>query len=102
MGSRVDQGGKEGRLAEADAAARLRVVAEEVGSGAYLLMVEPEPTDEQGLRAPLRDGRSVHLYSYDATHGKALSPCIGFTKQFLRRLILGNPYRIFTEILFAP
>jgi hypothetical protein len=69
-------------LAKADATAWLRAVAEEVGSGAHLLMVEPEPADEQGLRAALRNGRSVHLYSYDATHGKTLSPCVGLSNSF--------------------
>jgi hypothetical protein len=38
------------RLAKAHVTARLSGVGEEVGGGAHLRLVEPEQTDEQGLR----------------------------------------------------
>jgi len=54
LGSRVGQGGQEGRLAEAGAATRLCSTAEALGGGAHLLLALSEQKDEQGLREAVR------------------------------------------------
>jgi hypothetical protein len=53
MGQGVGQGGQEGRLAKADAAARLCGSTPQVGGGANLLLARPKQDDEQGLREAL-------------------------------------------------
>ena len=62
MGTGMGQGGQEGRLAKADAAARVRGFASQVGGGEDLLLAWPEQEDEQGLRAPVRERGSVFVY----------------------------------------
>ncbi len=59
LGAGMGQGGQEGRLAKAYAAARVGGFAEEVGGGADLLLAWPEQEDEQGLRALVRERGSV-------------------------------------------
>jgi hypothetical protein len=73
-------------LAEADAAARLYGIAEALGCGAHLLLALSEQADEQGLRKVVRHKRSFRLRGDDASDGKAIGPCIGFSKQFLQAL----------------
>src|SRR5215210_4466608 len=74
------------RLGEAHAASRLQGVAEEVGGGAYLLVVEPEQTDEQGLREAMRECGSVRVRGHDSSDGAAISMCLRLSRQFLERL----------------
>jgi hypothetical protein len=51
-------------VGEAHAAERLPRATEEVGSGADLLVVvEPQPKDEQGLRKAVRQRRGVLVYA---------------------------------------
>ncbi len=45
------------------------------GCGAYVRLVVPQPSDEDGLRAAVRDERSVHLCSDDSPYGEAVGPC---------------------------
>ena len=61
----MGQGGQEeGPLAKAYAAARVGGFAEEeVGGGADLLLAWPQQEDEQGLRALVRERRSVQRSS---------------------------------------
>ena len=80
----MGQGGQEGRLAKADAAARVGGFAEEVGGGADLLLAGPEQEDEQGLRALVRERGSVRLrHGHDSTDGEASGSCLRIIRQFL-------------------
>ena len=83
MGRGVGQGRREGRLAEANAAEGLSGIAKEVGSGADILLVGPEQTDEQGLREAVRQHTSVRLRSHDPSNGEAVDPCLRISRQFL-------------------
>jgi hypothetical protein len=93
--------GQKSQLAQADAATRLRGIAEALGSRAHLFLAGPEQKDEQGLREVVRNKRSVRLCSDDASDGEAIGSCISFSKQFLERLS-GNskvaPFRAPTSL----
>jgi hypothetical protein len=80
----MGQGGQGDRLAEADAAARVGGLTPQMGGRAHVLVAGPEQEDEQGLREVVCNERSLCLRSDDASYGKAVGPCIGFFKQFLR------------------
>jgi hypothetical protein len=71
-------------LAEAYAAARLRGIAQTLGRGAHLLLALSEQADEQGLREVVRNERSFRLRGDDASDGKTIGPCIGFSNSFSR------------------
>ena len=86
----MGQGGQEeGPLAKAYAAARVGGFAEEeeVGGGADLLLAWPEQEDEQGLRALVRERRSVRLRGHDLTDGEASGSCLRLSRQFLHALL---------------
>src|SRR5215210_2900952 len=78
----MGQGGQEGRLASADAAARVRAFASQVGGGEDLLLALSEPSYEQGLRAALRKRRSVHLRGHDTADGEEAGTSLRISKQF--------------------
>jgi hypothetical protein len=59
----MGQGGESYRLGEAHAAERLPGATEEVGSGADLLLVEPQPKNEQGLRERLCASAEAFVYA---------------------------------------
>jgi hypothetical protein len=80
----VGQGRQKGRLAEAHAGARVSGSAAPLGGGAHLLMALSEQEDEQGLQEVVRQRGGIHLRSYDALDDKAVGPCLGILKQFLR------------------
>ena len=86
LGAGMGQVGQEGRLAKADAAARVGGFAEEVGGGADLLLAGPEQEDEQGLRALVRERGSVRLRGHDSTDGEASGSCLRLSRQFLHAL----------------
>src|SRR5918994_1548362 len=92
LGAGMGQGGQEGRLAKADAAARVRGFAEEVGGGADLLLAWPEQEDEQGLRALVRERGSVRLRGHDSTDGEASGSCLRLSRQFLRNCPINLKY----------
>ena len=69
----MGQGGPEGRLTKADAATRLRSIAEALGRGAHLLLARPEQENEQGLREVVRNERSFRLRADDVSDGKGLA-----------------------------
>src|SRR5215210_9470291 len=81
----MGQGGQEGRLAEAHAAARVRGSASEVGGGEDLLVAGPEQEDEQGLREAVRQRGSVRLRGHDTFDGEEVSPCLRISKQFRKK-----------------
>jgi transposase len=83
VGRRVGQGGQEGRLAEADAAARVRGPASQVGGRANLLVALSEQEDEQRLRAAVRQRGSVRLRGHDTSDGEQVGSCLRISKQFL-------------------
>jgi hypothetical protein len=83
LGRKVGQGGRDDRLAEADAAARVSGVAQEVGGGAYLLLAGPKPTNEQGLQKAVRERGGVRLRGDDTADGEAVGPCLKLSRQFL-------------------
>src|SRR5215211_1963405 len=83
----MGQGGQEDRLAEADAAAGVRGSASAMGGGAHLLLVGAEQEDEQGLREAVRKRGGVHLRRDDPFDGKAPSPWLRISKQFLRNCL---------------
>src|ERR671916_236895 len=97
----VGQGRREGRLAEAHAAEGLSGIAKEVCSGADILLVGPQQTDEQGLRNAVRQRRNVRLRSHDSSNGEAVGTCLRVSRQFLERLS-GNskvaPFRAPTSL----
>src|SRR5829696_2842358 len=82
MGGGMGQGGQKDRLAKADAAARIRAFASSVGGGEDLLLVRPEPPDEQGLRKALQQCGSVRLRGHDTFDGEEVSPYLRLSKQF--------------------
>src|SRR5215217_3516006 len=82
MGRRMGQGGQEGRLGEADAAARVRGFTSPMGGGADLLMVGPEQTDEQGLREAVRQRGSVRVRGDDSADGEEVGSWLRISKQF--------------------
>jgi transposase len=83
VGQGVGQGGPKDRLAKADAAARVRGFAEEVGGGEDLLVAGPEPSDEQGLREAVRQRGGVRLRGHDSSHGEEeVGTCLRISKQF--------------------
>src|SRR5215212_2607845 len=80
----MGEGRRKDRLAEADASARLQSVTPQMGGGADLLVVEPKPAHEQGLREVVRHRGGVHLRSDDTLDGEAAGPCVGFSDSFSR------------------
>src|SRR5215204_6177218 len=84
LGEGMGQGGQEDRLAEADAAARVRAPTEEVGGGEDLLLALSEQEDEQGLREAVRQRGGVRVRRDDKAYGEAPGPCLRISKQFLR------------------
>jgi putative transposase len=82
LGTGMGQGGKEDRLGETHAAARVCGFASQVGGGEDLLLAKPEQEDEQGLREAVRQRRSVHLRCHDSSDGEASGPCLRISKQF--------------------
>jgi transposase len=82
VGQGVGQGGPRDRLAKADAAARVRGFAEEVGGGDDLLVALSEQEDEQGLREAVRQRGSVRLRGHDSPHGEEVGPYLRISKQF--------------------
>src|SRR5215203_2894548 len=84
VGRGVGQGGSKGRLAKADAAARLYGSTPQVVSGKDLLVALSEQEDEQGLREAVRQRGSVRLRGNDTSHGEEIGPCLRISKQFLR------------------
>src|SRR5829696_187812 len=92
----MGQGGQEDRLAEADAAARVRAPTEEVGGGEDLLLALSEQEDEQGLREAVRQRGGVRVRRDDKAYGEAPGPCLRISKQFRK----GNsPKFVGTEFL---
>jgi hypothetical protein len=71
------------------AAKWLSGVGEEVGGGKNLFLLRPKQTDEQGLRAIVRQSRGVRLRGYDPFDGEAVSPWLG-PLTVSRRSVLGN------------
>src|SRR5829696_8205759 len=86
LGTGMGQGGQEDRLAEADAAAGVRGSASALGGGAHLLLVGAEQEAEQGLREALCWRGGVRLRRDDPFDGKATSPWLRISKQFLPAL----------------
>jgi transposase len=68
------------------------------GGGAHLLLALSEQAHEQGLREVVRNERSFRLRGDDTSDGKAIGPCIGFFKQFLK----GDSRKFVCEILHSP
>jgi hypothetical protein len=54
-----------------------------LGRGAHLLLALSEQEDEQGLREVVRQRGSVRLRRNDTAYGKASSPWLRISKQFL-------------------
>jgi hypothetical protein len=65
------------------AAKRLSGVGEEVGGGKNLFLLRPKQTDEQRLRAIVRQRRGVRLRGCDPFDGEAVSPWLELFRQFL-------------------
>ena len=83
MGRGMGQGGQEGELAEAHAAARVGGFASSMGGGADLFVVGPEQEEEQGLREAVRQRGSVRLHGHDSADGEEVGPWLRISKQFL-------------------
>jgi hypothetical protein len=83
VGQGVGQGGREGRLAEANASAGFRRLAAPVGRGEDVFLVGTEQEDEQGLRAATCHERGVHLRGHDPCDGEEVGPCLVVFGQFL-------------------
>jgi transposase len=77
VGRAVGQRECDCRLEEAIAYAGIHRSPAPLGSGAHVRLAIPQPTDEQRLRAAVRDGRSVRLCSDDSADGEAVGPCLG-------------------------
>ena len=86
LGRGMGQGGKSDRLGEAHAAERLPSATKEVDSRANLLLVEPKPKDEQGLRKAVRQRRGVRLRSYDTSDGEEVGTYLRISRQFLEEV----------------
>src|SRR5215210_1300318 len=94
----MGQGGQEGRLASADAAARVRAFASQVGGGEDLLLALSEPSYEQGLRAALRKRRSVHLRGHDTADGEEAGTSLRISKQFQKVNSANFAFWMFSEL----
>jgi putative transposase len=59
--------------------------APKVGGGADLRVDKPQPEDEQGLRKVVRHRGSLRLCGDDEAYGEEVGPCVGVSRQSLKR-----------------
>jgi transposase len=87
VGQGVGQRGRVDGPEEALAPGRPQaILAAALGGGEDLLMVGPGQEDEQGLRAPAGDGRSLHLRGDEPPDGETFGPFMRLLRQFQREV----------------
>jgi len=74
VGRGVGQGGQKGVMAKADAAARVRGSAPQMGGREDLFLAGPEQETKQGLRETVCERGGVRLRGHDSAAGEKVGP----------------------------
>ncbi len=90
-----------GRGSRSSCPSRASGVAEAMGGRADVLVDRPEPQDEQGLRASVRDQRGVHLLGDGATNGEEIGSLMRLFGRFLILRACANRLATFRTWLFS-